>query len=77
MFMTYMVNYTLERAKGSNKPLKCLSQLQQMTFLVFFIFSTYLSLDISCESSARQTIPMKCQVFSKNNTIFLFRENKA
>ena len=51
-------------------PLKCQSQLQQMTifYYFFFIFSEKTSLDFSCELFAWQMIHMKCQdLFSRKN----------
>ena len=48
------------------KPIMCQSQLQQTTF--FFFFSEKTNFEISCESSAWQTIHMKCQdLFSLKN----------
>ena len=42
-------------------PLKRQSQQQQTTIFYSFIFSEKTSFDISCESSAKQTIHMMCQ----------------
>ena len=38
-----------------------MQKLQQTTFYFTFFFSEKLRFDISCESSAEQTIHMKCQ----------------
>ena len=45
----------------------------EQTTILFFFFSEKTSLDISCESSARQTIHMKCQdLFSLKNEKKIF-----